>query len=33
MKRIVVILLISVFICTALVYGQTNDQLTNEQKA
>jgi len=33
MKKIVIILLISVFICTTLVYSQTNNQLTNEQKA
>jgi hypothetical protein len=32
MKKKVIILLVSVFICSTLVRSQTNDQLTNEQK-
>jgi hypothetical protein len=32
MKKKVIILLVSVFICSTLIRSQTNDQLTNEQK-
>jgi len=33
MKKKIIILLVSVFICSTLVRSQTNDKLTNEQKS